>query len=67
MSKLWAFVSRLWIALFGRVKWEAPGWTAFAGRKGRATGSWARAHKGPALAIALGVAALGGGGFAGVR
>jgi alpha-2-macroglobulin len=67
MSKLWSFLRGIWVALFGRMQWEAPGWLKFGGRKIKAGGGWARGHKGAAAGILVGIAALSVGGVYGVK
>jgi len=53
--------------LFGRPKWEAPGWLAFLGGRAAALGRWSRSHKAAALGGLVLVGALGTGGTFGVR
>jgi alpha-2-macroglobulin len=59
LRKIGAFLRSILVAVFGNVKWEAPGWARATGRRAAAGGRWSRDHKGAALGTAAALIAAG--------
>ena len=67
MARVWAFVRKVWVVLFGTMSWQAPPWARAVGGRAQKGGRWARAHRGASLGAAALVAALAAGTTFGVR